>query len=239
MHQEALDAVRQELNAAVDQKRREAAPGFFKCGPGGYGEGDKFLGVPVPAQRKIAARRQAELDLGDVRELLGSSLHEERFVALVVLVTWFRRAEGSQERARYASCYIESFAAVNNWDLVDTTAPYILGPYAEEREPGLLFEWARSGALWKERAAVLATLHFIWKRDFSLTLQLAEHFLHHEHDLMHKAVGWMLREVGNRNVDELHGFLKRRYRRMPRTMLRYAIEKLPSESRTAYLHGTV
>lgn len=237
MHREAIEAIRRELQAASKPERREKSADFFKAGAGEYGEGDSFYGTPVPAQRKIAARRHRELDLEDVDLLLASPLHEERFVGLVVLVRWYERAGDPEERSRLARHYIERFDAVNNWDLVDATAPKILGPYAASAGTEILYEWAEQGELWRRRAAVLATFHFIRNNEYDHTIALAERLLHHPHDLIHKAIGWMLREIGKRDEARLHAFLREHCREMPRTMLRYAIEKLPESVRRSYLNG--
>jgi 3-methyladenine DNA glycosylase AlkD len=239
MHTEALASIRNELEAASEAERREFAPRFFKAGRGEYGEGDRFYGTPVPAQRKIARRWQRSLDLDDITTLMESPMHEERFVALVVMVYWYGRANSAEERAALAEHYVSHFAGVNNWDLVDTSAPKILGPHVEEAGTELLYDWARSGTLWQQRAAVLATAHFISKDSFDHTLRLAKELLRHEHDLMHKAVGWMLREVGKRNEQALHAFLGSHCLEMPRTMLRYAVEKLPEAARQRYMRGQV
>lgn len=210
---------------------------FFKKGPGEYGEGDRFLGIRVPVLRR-EVKSHLDLDLDSVLALLRSDFHEIRLFAVLLLVAQYERGNRSQRAAIYRS-YLDNTRYINNWDIVDASAYKIVGPHLAERSRRVLTRLASSRSLWERRIAIMTTLHFIREHDFEDTLRLAHKLLDDPEDLMHKAVGWMLREVGNRNVDVLHGFLAQHYNVMPRTMLRYAIEKLPSEQRQAYLKGTI
>jgi 3-methyladenine DNA glycosylase AlkD len=227
-----------EIKAVASEERAAGATRFFKTGPGQYGYGDKFLGVATPELRRLARRYRDEVSWEGLGELLGSPWHEVRAFALVVLVEWSRRREIAEEaRRELADFYLAHVGAVNNWDLVDISAPWVLGPVlCEEAETvvpgagasggGRLWGLARSGELWQERISLLTAFWDIRRGRFAHTLALAEHFLSHRHDLMHKAAGWMLREVGKRDEAVLLAFLDVHATRMPRTMFRYAIERL-------------
>jgi 3-methyladenine DNA glycosylase AlkD len=230
------DAVRAVLQDVAEPTSVPAKKRFFKAVPGGYGEGDRFLGVPVPEARRVARRFGRSAEIVDIGELLSDSYHEVRLTALFMLVQRFERAD-EEDRRRIVSLYIERIERVNNWDLVDSSAPHILGRYLFDHpaERKLLVEWASSGDLWRRRAAVLATFTFIREGRFDETLELARRLLEHPHDLIHKAVGWMLREIGNRAPQVEQSFLEEHAGRMPRTMLRYAIEKLPEADRKRFL----
>jgi 3-methyladenine DNA glycosylase AlkD len=227
-------AIRGELAAAADPERAEGMARYFQARPGGYGEGDRFLGIGVPVQRRIARRHAATTSLADVEALLCSPLHEERLTALFVLVERFGRAD-AVERREAVDLYLRCRAHVDNWDLVDASAPYLLG----DVDPAVLDDLAASPSVWDRRIAVMATFAGVRAGRFGLTLHLADRLLDDPHDLVHKAVGWMLREVGNRDRALAEQFLAPRYRRMPRTMLRYALERYPPERRRAYLAGEV
>ena len=220
-----------------DPKKADFYPRFFRTGKGEYGEGDRFVGVVVTNQRKIARRFRA-LILSELAKLLHSPMHEHRLTALFTLVDQFQRADAAGRR-RVAEFYLEHLDRVNNWDLVDASAHKILGPHLRERDRGLLDELAGSGHLWRQRIAIIATYAYIRAGDFGDTLRIADKLITHNHDLTHKAVGWMLREVGKRDLTILEEFLGPRYRRMPRRMLRYAIEKLEPARRKSYLTGKV
>lgn len=225
------------LKAEADPEKAAFLPRFFKTGKGEYGEGDRFLGVTVPKQRRIA-RQFRELPEKEVAKLLADRRHECRLTALLIMVEQFQRGdEAIQERI--AQFYLDNLDQVNNWDLVDSSAHKILGPYLENRDRGLLDELAAADHLWKQRVAIITTCYFIVQDDFRDVKRIARTLLNHEHDLIHKAVGWMLREMGKRDRKELETFLKSRYKKMPRTMLRYAIEKLPETQRKKYLAGKV
>jgi 3-methyladenine DNA glycosylase AlkD len=206
---------------------------FFKTGAGQYGEGDQFIGVRVPMLRRLV-REFHGLALADTCKLLHSRIHEERLLALLILVDAYERGNKS-ERAAVFRLYLGNTAYINNWDLVDSSAPGIVGRHLETHPRKVLFALAGSSDLWERRIAVLATLHFIRRNEFAEMLQLAEMLLLDRHDLIHKAVGWMLREIGKRDVAVLRRFLDQHADRMPRTMLRYAIEKLPERERQRYL----
>jgi 3-methyladenine DNA glycosylase AlkD len=227
-------AIRGELAAAADPDRAEGMARYFQARPGGYGEGDRFLGIAVPVQRRVARRHAATTSLAEVEALLRSPLHEERLTALFVLVERFGRADAA-ERREVVDLYLRCRVHVDNWDLVDASAPYLLG----DGEPAVLDELAASPSVWDRRIAVMATFGGVRAGRFRPTLHLADRLLDDPHDLVHKAVGWMLREVGNRDRALAEQFLAPRYRRMPRTMLRYAIEKYPPDRRRAYLAGEV
>ncbi len=228
-------AIRDELARAADPEKAAFSPRFFKTGPGEYAEGDVFLGVSVPEQRRIA-RRHGELPLEQLGGLLRSEVHEHRLTGFLILVARFERADEAGRGQLFAFCQ-EHLAGLNNWDLVDTVAPRLLGAYLLEH-PELtpwLYALARSPVLWERRIAIMSTQAFIRAGAFQDTLKLAELLLHDEHDLIHKAVGWMLREVGARDLASEERFLDRHAREMPRTMLRYAIEKFSKAKREHYL----
>jgi 3-methyladenine DNA glycosylase AlkD len=229
--------VHEELLRRADPAKAKDLQWFFKTGPGEYGEGDQFLGIRVPDVRKVA-RKYGGLALSEVRMLLRSAYHEERALALYILVDQYQKSADSG-RARIYRLYKACLPHINNWDLVDCSAPPIVGGHFELRERMELYRWVRSRSLWKRRVAVLATLRFIRNGEFGDTLKMAEMLLSDREDLIHKAVGWMLREVGNRNLAAAESFLAPHYRNMPRTMLRYAIEKFPAPRRQKYLSGKV
>ena len=210
---------------------------FFKTGPGEYGEGDKFLGIRVPAVRKCVREYRA-ISLLDTVELLKSPFHEARLLALLMLVAKYSAAKKDAEREAIYRSYLRHTESINNWDLVDSSAEHIVGAHLFSKDRKPIYRLVRSSVLWERRIGVMSTFHFVKREDFSDTLAIAELLLGDSEDLIHKAVGWMLREVGKRNRKVEEGFLTRHYKRMPRTMLRYAIEKLPETDRHAYLHGT-
>ncbi len=235
------EEVKAELQKYIDPEKAEFLPRFFKTKPGEYGEGDCFIGVVVPDQRKVARMFYQKIKNGELASLLNEPIHEYRLTALFMLVKKFEKAKSLEERRVLVDVYLDNIAGVNNWDLVDSSAPHILGQYLYEKqdERSMLDELADSGNMWKERIAVMATFTFIKKGEYGYTLNLAERFLSHKHDLIHKAVGWMLREIGNRDLGTELGFLKEHYRKMPRTMLRYAIEKFEPLLREDFLKGRV
>ena len=210
---------------------------FFKAGPGEYGEGDKFRGIRVPALRKLA-KQHRDLPQAEVLKLLRSGYHEDRLLALLILVLQFGKGDDAEQKRIY-DAYLDHTDYVNGWDLVDSSAQHIVGEWLMTRSRKPLYRLARSKSLWERRIAIMATFQFIKQNDFDDTLALADLLLHDEHDLMHKAVGWMLREVGNRDRAVEEAFLLPRYHNMPRTMLRYAIEKFPERKRMQYLKGLV
>lgn len=231
-----LAAIRTELRAAANPAIAQHSKRFFKTGPGEYGAGDRFLGIRVPVVRRIA-REHRDATVATAFSLLRSPLHEERLCALLLLVRLFEHGDDSTRRAIYER-YVEAIrTSVNNWDLVDTSAPFIVGAHLETRSKRPLYRLAKSPDLWERRVAMLATLWLIRRNSFADALAIAELLLDDEHDLIHKATGWMLREVGKRDAAALHAFLGAHRPRMPRTMLRYAIEKLTPAQRRAYLDG--
>ncbi len=231
-----LRELRQRLREAAHPSQAAIARRFFKTGPGEYGEGDLFLGLKVPQLRAELPHTDA-LSEADVLDLLHSEWHEERLLALLALGRRFARAkkEDAATQQRLVSLYLANTKWINNWDLVDSSAPHILGAWLLRRDRTVLDTLAASTSLWEQRIAILATQAFIRAGDFADTLRLSALFLSHPHDLMHKACGWMLREVGKRDVKPLLSFLDQHAARMPRTMLRYAIEKLSPKARQAYL----
>ena len=232
-----LAALRTELHELADPVRGVHSQRFFKTGPGQYGEGDKFLGLTVPMMRSLV-RKYRELDDASALELLDSSWHEERLVALILLVEAYGRADDSR-RARIHRAYLANTRHINNWDLVDASAGEIVGGHLKAGNIALLERLARSKNLWERRIAIVSTFYFIKRNEFRPTLKIAALLLRDTHDLIHKAVGWMLREVGKRDRTALDRFLKKHYQRMPRTMLRYAIERHPERIRKQYLAGTI
>lgn len=226
-------AIQEELAQNSDPKIAEHALGFFKTGPGEYGEGDTFRGLRVPMLRALA-KRHRDLPGRTVRTLLKSKFHEDRMVALLIWVHQFERGTASEKRAIYEA-YLDSTDRINGWDLVDCSAHKIVGPYLEDKPRTVLHRLSRSTSVWARRIAMMATFHFIRGDDFDDTLKLAKRYLKDEHDLIHKASGWMLREVGKREPAVLTTFLDTHAMRMPRTMLRYAIEKLGPKQRKHYL----
>jgi 3-methyladenine DNA glycosylase AlkD len=232
-----LAAIRAELHKLGNPARGVHSQRFFKTGPGQYGEGDKFLGLTVPEMRAIV-RKYRGLDDAAVLELLSSPWHEERLVALLLMVDAYDRGDDPR-RARIHRAYLANTARINNWDLVDASAGDIVGQHLEAGDIKLLERLARSESLWERRIAIVSTFHFIKRNEFRPTLKIAALLLSDSQDLIHKATGWMLREVGKRDRTALDHFLKKHYKRMPRTMLRYAIERHPERVRKQYLAGTI
>jgi 3-methyladenine DNA glycosylase AlkD len=230
-----LPELRQKLREAATPAQADIARRFFKTGPGEYGEGDRFLGLKVPQIRAELPHTDALSEV-DILDLLHSEWHEERLLALLVLGRRFSRAKkDAATQQRLVSLYLAHTKWINNWDLVDSSAPHILGAWLLRQDRAVLDTLAASTNLWEQRIAILATQAFIRVGDFADTLRLSALFLSHPHDLMHKSCGWMLREVGKRDVKPLLTFLDQHAAQMPRTMLRYAIEKLPEKTRQAYL----
>lgn len=229
---EFAQRVTAELESLGSEERRAVFPRFFKCGPGEYGEGDRFLGVAVPEVRKVA-KRNSSATLPEIKGLLGSQWHEARLCALLILVSRCRKTVAKE----VFSFYLSNTARINNWDLVDLTAPSIVGCYLRDtpEERKVLYSLAESKLLWDQRIAVVSTLSLIRAGQFDDTYALAVKLMGHKHDLMHKAVGWMLREAGKRDRNRLELFLDEYAASMPRTMLRYSIEKFPESIRQHYL----
>jgi 3-methyladenine DNA glycosylase AlkD len=232
-----IAAIQRELESLGDTSRVAILQRFFKTQPGEYGAGDRFRGIRVPVLRGLAKKYQ-DLSLAEAGRLLQSAFHEDRLLALLILIRHYERG-GQAVRDESHRFYLEHTRLVNNWDLVDVSAPHLLGHYLADRPKDILTRLAASGNLWERRIAIIATLHFIKQNDFDETLRIARLLLGDPEDLIHKAVGWMLREVEKRQTTVAEAFLQEHYREMPRTMLRYAIERLPEARRQAYLKGTV
>lgn len=231
-----LDAIRARLRALGDARHAAILQRFFKTGPGEYAEGDVFIGVRVPVTRKLAAQC-ADLPLAKLLELLRSPIHEERLLALILMVRAFARGDDAL-RAKLYDAYLANTRHINNWDLVDASAEHIVGPWLADKSRAPLDRLARSSSLWERRIAIMATFAFIKQGDAATTLRLAKRLLRDPHDLIHKATGWMLREVGKRvSRAQLLAFLDAHAAEMPRTMLRYAIEHLPKARRDRYLRA--
>ena len=229
--------IRHHLQAESDPTFAEQSQRYFKTGTGGYGEGDKFIGIRVPILRSVA-KQHRDLPLADAEALLRSPIHEERLLALLILVMRYDQGNVSVRKDVF-DLYCRNMQFVNNWDLVDSSAHLIVGPFLQNRSRRLLHRLAKSNVLWERRIAIMSTFAYIKAGEFDETLKITETLLHDDDDLIHKAVGWMLREVGNRDRSVEETFLKRHYHDMPRTMLRYAIEKFPEQQRKRYLDGRV
>ncbi|WP_428235281.1 DNA alkylation repair protein [Gracilimonas sp.] len=226
-----------ELKKYADPEKAKHSTRFFKSGPGEYGEGDEFLGIKVPDQRKVA-KKYRELPATEIGKLLHHNIHEVRLTAALLMVYKVEKG-GDEELEQMTKVYLNNLAGFNNWDIIDSSCHKILGPFLEDKDRGLLYDFAKSNDLWKKRIAMITCYHFIRQNDFEDALSIAEILVQDDHDLIQKAVGWMLREIGNRDLDTEEEFLKKYYRIMPRTMLRYAIEKFDEPLRLKYLHGDV
>ncbi|MFC2047099.1 DNA alkylation repair protein [Chloroflexota bacterium] len=220
-----------ELRKLAKPEKIPIYKNFFKTGKGEYGEGDEFIGVTVPDSRKVA-KANVDTSYEDLVHIIKSRIHEDRLCALIILVYKFEKAKTEQKKL-VVDFYIQYHLYGNNWDLVDTVSDKILGPWLINRDKSLLYEYARSSNLWERRIAIITTFHFIKQGEFKDTISISEILMNDKHDLIHKAVGWMLREMGKREQQELINFLNRYY--MPRTMLRYSIERLPEQLRKGYL----
>ena len=232
--------VKKELRKYASKKRKTANKWFFKTGYGEYGEGDRFIGVSMPDLRKVA-NEFADLSLVEVKKLLSSLIHEERMTALVILTYVFKKAEKEVEKKRIYDFYLKNKKYINNWDLVDVSTHKIVGAYLltqPKKERAILKKLARSKSMWDRRIAMVATAMFIHAGELKDTFELSKMLLGDKEDLMHKAVGWMLREAGKKDLKMLEDFIKKNYKKIPRTALRYAIEKFPEKKRQKYLRGT-
>ncbi len=234
----SVQTIQKRIRTLADKNKAAILRGFFKTGPGEYGEGDVFLGITVPVIRKLA-KEHDRVPPRDAAKLLTSPFHEERLLALLMLVRAFSRGSDSEKKQLY-TLYLRSTRYINNWDLVDLSAPAIVGGYLAERDDrARLYALARSKDLWRRRIAIMATFAFIRRNDYADALNIASMLLDDGHDLIHKAAGWMLREIGKRDLRAEEKFLRRHYERMPRTMLRYAIERFPEAKRKKFLNGTI
>ncbi len=232
-----LSDLKSELKRAANPVDAINLQRFFKTGKGEYGEGDIFLGVKIPPIRALV-KKYSEIPISDVEKLLQSKFHEERMLALLILVRKFKKADEDEKQNIY-NLYLANTKKINNWDLVDLSAPGIVGEYLLGKKYDELLRRAKSDLLWDKRISMIATLAFIRNGIFEPTLKIAKILLHDTHDLIHKAVGWMLREIGNRDIETEEEFLRIYYKVMPRTMLRYAIEKFPEQKRQDYLKGRI
>ena len=233
-----LTRLKRDLQKLANSKQAEVLQRFFKTGKGQYGEGDIFLGIKVPVQREVM-KKYRDLPRGDLQMLLSSKIHEYRLIALFILVAQYKSVEGmipeSHLRKKVFNFYLKNTKNINNWDLVDLSAPNIVGNYLLNKPRNILYKLAKSKNLWERRIAVLACFTFIRNNDFKDILKISKILLNDSHDLIHKAVGWMLRELGKRDQGIEENFLKKHYQKMPRTMLRYAIEKFSENKRKFYL----
>jgi len=225
-----INRLLRDLKKVRELERAKVFLRFFKTGKGEYGEGDRFLGITVPKTREIA-RRYKDLNLKDLQKLLESKIHEHRLCALMILRMRYEKSK-SEDMVNF---YLKNTKNINNWDLVDLSCSYIIGDWLKDKDRGLLYRLAKSKSLWERRIAVIATSAFIHENQFDDTVKISEILLSDKHDLIHKAVGWMLREVGKRDQKVLEKFLQKHAKKMPRTMLRYAIEKMDEKKRKSYL----
>lgn len=233
-----MHPVERDLRALADPEKAAFFPRFFKTGPGQYGEGDIFIGVTVPQTRSIA-KKYKELPFKEVEELIKNPVHECRLAALMILVERFAKADET-EREKVVNFYLKHTKWINNWDLVDLSAYKIVGAWLYDLgDVSLLDKLARSKNMWEQRIAIVSTFYFIQRKDLEHTFRIADILIAHPHDLLHKAVGWMLREAGKRDQKAEEAFLKTRYKTMPRTMLRYAIEKFDEPKRKRYLNAEI
>jgi 3-methyladenine DNA glycosylase AlkD len=229
-----LKEIRKTIRGYQNKKKAKILQSFFKIGPGDYAEGDKFLGIQVPVLRRLAVEFQNSSLKTTVR-LLKSFIHEERLLALLILILKYRKADLPDKKKIY-DLYLKNTKYINNWDLVDVTAKHVVGAFLMDRDKAPLYKLAKSDCLWERRIAILSTFHFIEHNSYDDTLKIAEVLLLDSHDLIHKAVGWMLREIGKRDFHAENNFLKKFHKKMPRTMLRYAIERFSENKRKAYLN---
>jgi 3-methyladenine DNA glycosylase AlkD len=234
-----MNQLYQAMLARRNPSQVEGLMRFFKTGPGQYGEGDKFLGIKVPETRAVVKEQWRKVSFAEVEECLASEYHEVRLAALLTLVDLFSHARKDPERQRQCvDIYLSHTDFINNWDLVDLSCYPLLGVWLLDKDRTLLYDLARSGkTLWEQRIGMVSTMTFIRHGQLDDTFAIADILLHHPHDLIHKAVGWLLREAGKRDKAALEDFLRPRYQTIPRTMLRYAIEKFPEEERQKYLAG--
>ncbi|MFC1810096.1 DNA alkylation repair protein [Patescibacteria group bacterium] len=227
-----ISDIQKDLKASITPGKAEILSRFFKTGKGEYGEGDVFIGVMVPEIRKVA-KKYKDISLNELQKMMSSKIHEERLCAALILT--YRKLDQN-----VVDFYLSNTPYLNNWDIIDLTAPKVLGKWmlAQRDDRKILYKFAKSKSLWERRIAVLSTFAFIREKDFEDTLAIAEILLQDNHDLIHKAVGWMLREIGKRDQKIEEKFLKKFYKKMPRTMLRYAIERFEETKRKSYLNGT-
>lgn len=230
--------IQKDLKKMASKKVAKQSQYYFKTGKGEYGYGDIFLGIKMPELRQLA-KKYIEINLGNVKKLIKSKYHEERLVGLIILVNKYTKADTGKDKEKIYQLYISHFKYINNWDLVDVTCPQIIGRHLAEGDRKILYVWAKSDHLWTKRIAVVTNWWFIRSGDLKDIFKIAKILIGDEHDLIHKAVGWMLREAGKKDLKLTENFLKEYYMRMPRTMLRYAIERFPEVKRQKYLKGKI
>lgn len=230
-----MNNIQKELRKKINKEKAVFYPTFFKTGKGQYGEGDVFLGIVVPDQRAIAKKHFQESDKQTIIELLDSIYHEERLTGLFILNLKFAEDKKKSNEKKWVDLYLKKINRVNNWDLVDSSAHIILGPWLEDKDRSLLYTFARDKDMWVNRIAMIATFHYIKKSELDDALKIAELLLTHSHDLIHKAVGWMLREGWKKKPVLIEAFINKHIKVMPRTTLRYAIEKMEEEKRKSFL----
>ena len=232
-----LNQLKQDLQNLKNPEKAKLYSRFFKTGKGQYGEGDVFLGIKVPEQRKIA-KKYPNLTLEEIQELLSSKIHEYRLTSIFIMIAKYKKAD-NKDKKNIFSFYLKNTKNINSWDLVDLSAPNIFGDFLLNKDKKILYKLVKSKNLWERRIAIISTYGFIKNNKFEDTLKVSEILLKDSHDLIHKATGWMLREIGKRNQEKEEEFLKKHYKKMPRTMLRYAIERFDEKKRKAYLKGTI
>lgn len=227
----SLKQIQKDLQKLANKEKAKILQGFFKTGKGQYGEGDIFLGIVVPLQRKVA-KEHKDLTLNEIQTLLNSKIHEYRLTALFILIDQYKTSNKQKEIFNF---YLKNTKNINNWDLIDLSAPNIVGNYILNKKRNIIYKLANSKSLWEKRIAILSTFEFIKNNEYTDTLKLSKILLNDKHDLIHKSVGWMLREVGKRDQKIEEEFLKKHYKNMPRTMLRYSIERFEESKRQFYL----
>ena len=233
-----LIEIQKDLQGVANKEKAKLLQGFFKTGKGQYGEGDIFLGIVVPEQRKTA-KKHSDLTLPDIQKLLNSKIHEYRLTALFILIDKYKKAEEKTKKEIF-NLYLKNTSNINNWDLIDLSAPNIVGNYLLDKPRDIIYNLANSKSLWEKRISILATFEFIKNKEYKDTLNISKILLNDTHDLIHKSVGWMLREVGKRvSQQKEEEFLKKHYKKMPRTMLRYAIERFEETKRQSYLKNEI
>ncbi len=230
-------AVQIDFRKLANDKKAVILRRFFKTGPGQYGEGDVFLGITVPVIRNFAQNHYG-LPFADIEKVLRSPFHEERMLASIILIEKYKTASDSEQKKIF-NLYLSNLKYLNNWDLIDLSAPKIIGAYLEKKPKDILLALAVSANMWERRIAIVSTFHYIKANSFDMTFKITDLLLKDKEDLIHKATGWMLREIGKRDQNAEEIFLSTRYGKMPRTMLRYAIERFPEERRVSYLKGTI
>ena len=229
----------EDLKGYAEPNRIEKLAKYFQVAPGGYGNGDKFMGVRVPNQRAVSKKYFKIISLEDLSKLMSSEFHEQRLTGVFMLVLKFEKEKDEVRRKELVGFYLNHLEYMNNWDLVDSSAYKILGVYLRDKNAQILYDFAYSDDLWKQRISIVATYEFIRHKKYEHTFEIAKILIHHPQDIIHKGVGWMLKEVGKKDFGKAFEFLKSYYSEMPRTMLRFAIEKYPEDIRQNFLKGRI